>query len=213
MNLYGILVTAFVVGFSGAMMPGPLLTVTISESVRRGAKAGPLLMVGHAILEAALITALLLGLWRYLKLPSVEVGISLGGGVMMAVMGSAMLLASRNLVMVAEGAPETPGMHPVLAGILVSLSNPYWTIWWATTGLLYLKMGLQHGLTGIAVFFIGHIGSDFAWYSLVSVGVSRGRAVMSNSVYRWLIRLCGVVLVLFAAGFLRHGAILLAATP
>ena len=36
---------------------------------------------------------------------------------------------------------------------------------------------------------------------------------MSDTIYRWLIRLCGVVLVLFAAGFLRHGAILLVAAP
>ena len=43
--------TSFVIAFSGAIMPGPLLTITIGESVKRGARAGPLIIVGHAILE------------------------------------------------------------------------------------------------------------------------------------------------------------------
>ena len=46
---------SFLVALTGAMMPGPVLTVTISESSRRGAWAGPLLMIGHALLELALI--------------------------------------------------------------------------------------------------------------------------------------------------------------
>lgn len=43
-------------------MPGPLLTVTISESSQRGFIAGPLLIAGHAILELVLVIAFLLGL-------------------------------------------------------------------------------------------------------------------------------------------------------
>ena len=57
-----IFVSSFVIALSGAMMPGTLLTVTISESSRRGVIAGPLLILGHGILELTLVTALLLGL-------------------------------------------------------------------------------------------------------------------------------------------------------
>ena len=51
--------SSFVIALSGALMPGPLLTATIAESSRRGFIAGPLLIGGHAILEMALIGALL----------------------------------------------------------------------------------------------------------------------------------------------------------
>mgnify|MGYP000862952647 CR=1 FL=1 len=80
MDLIALFITAFLVGLSGAMMPGPLLTVTIAESARRGFKAGPLIVLGHAILELALIIALLAGLSFYLKKPLVTTVISIVGG-------------------------------------------------------------------------------------------------------------------------------------
>jgi threonine/homoserine/homoserine lactone efflux protein len=96
-------------------------------------------------------------------------------------------------------------MHPVLAGIVVSLSNPYWTIWWATIGLGYVIMGLKFGAAGIAVFFLGHICSDFAWYSFVSYGVAGGKRLLSEKVYQGIIAACGVALLLFGVWFFHAG--------
>ncbi|MBN1636251.1 MAG: LysE family transporter, partial [Deltaproteobacteria bacterium] len=58
--------SSFVIALSGAMVPGPLLTVTISESARRGAMTGPLLIVGHGILELLLLIAIMMGLAPFL---------------------------------------------------------------------------------------------------------------------------------------------------
>lgn len=44
--------TSFVIGFSGALVPGPLFVVTVMESTKRGYIAGPLIVIGHAITEA-----------------------------------------------------------------------------------------------------------------------------------------------------------------
>lgn len=46
-------------------MPGPLLAITISEAARRGFWAGPQLVLGHGILELALIAALAAGLSKF----------------------------------------------------------------------------------------------------------------------------------------------------
>jgi threonine/homoserine/homoserine lactone efflux protein len=80
LELLAIFTTAFVVGFSGAMMPGPLLTVTIGESARRGFSAGPLLVLGHAVLELVLILALVGGLSIYLTRTAVTHTIAIFGG-------------------------------------------------------------------------------------------------------------------------------------
>jgi len=66
LEFFTIFITSFTVALSGALMPGPLLTVTISETAARGCSAGPLLMVGHSVLELVLVAAILLGLDRAL---------------------------------------------------------------------------------------------------------------------------------------------------
>jgi hypothetical protein len=58
-TLLTIFASSFVIALSGALMPGPLLTATISECSQRGFIAGPLLITGHAILELVLVIALL----------------------------------------------------------------------------------------------------------------------------------------------------------
>ena len=92
-------------------------------------------------------------------------------------------------------------MHPVAAGIVVSLSNPYWTFWWVTIGINYVLMSLKFGWVGVVTFFAGHIMADLAWYGLVSTGVARGRSFLSDRVYRRIIFACGVVLVGFSVWF------------
>jgi len=203
-RLTGIFVTAFIVGLSGAMMPGPLLAVTVNESTRRGAVAGPLLMVGHMALEALLVAGIAVGLAGFLRHPVTIGVVGLLGGAVMCWMGQDMIRSSRSSSLRAE-AQGRNRMHPVAAGVLVSLSNPYWTIWWATIGISYVMMGLRFGVPGIAAFFIGHIAADFAWYTFVSVGMARGGKLISDGVYRRIITVCGIALVLFGVWFLRAG--------
>jgi len=39
--LWGIFISAFLIGFSGAMMPGPMLGVTIDGSLKKGVDSRP----------------------------------------------------------------------------------------------------------------------------------------------------------------------------
>jgi len=207
LNLLTIFFTAWAVGFSGAMMPGPLLTVTISESARKGARAGPLLMVGHSILEFFLIAGLVLGLKKYLNNVTFEITASILGGLFLLWMGYGMLKdavkGSITLDLSEKGGRTHIG--PVLAGILVSLSNPYWTIWWATVGLGYITSAWAYGFVGLLFFYTGHILADFTWYGAVSLAVAKGRKLTSDKVYRGIIAVCGVFLILLALMFLWNG--------
>jgi len=203
LEFFTIFITSFAVAMSGALMPGPLLTVTISETVNRGYSAGPLLMVGHSILELALVVAIRLGLDVYLKMGSVMAFSAILGGSILIYMGVEMMAQAGRLSF--EGPPGTPGArrgrNPIITGAVTSLANPYWTLWWATFGIGYLMKISDTGLPGTAVFFMGHIAADFAWYTMVSFGVSRGAAIMRDKAYHVLIRACGVFLVLFGGWF------------
>ncbi len=203
--LVTIFATSFVIALSGALMPGPLLTVTLSESARRGFVAGPLIVLGHGILELILVLLLLLGLAPVLNNNYVVGGVGLVGAVVLVWMAVGMIrsLPSLSLQRVATG---NQGTHPVWAGILMSLANPYWTIWWATIGLGYILYSLKLGLLGVTAFFIGHILADLLWYAAVSFTVAHGRRFMSDRIYKGIIACCAVALLVFGLYFGFSGA-------
>ncbi len=195
---------SFALALSGALMPGPLLTLTVSESARIGSRAGPLLITGHAVLELLLVIAIVQGLGPFLKSPPVMGIIALFGGGMLLWMGVDMIRNSSGLSLSGQerGNKGKRALHPVFVGILASLSNPYWTLWWATIGLGYLVAAMKYGAKGIVVFFLGHIAADYAWYALISLGISRGRRFIKDRSYRIMIRFCGIFLIGLGAWFL-----------
>lgn len=200
MTLLTILFSSFLLAFSGAMMPGPLLTATIGESARRGALAGPLLILGHALLELAMLLALLFGLAPLLRHAGVFAAIALIGAAILLWMAGGMFRSLPHLSLSVQPVAKTSGPL-VTSGILLSVANPYWTIWWATIGLGYLASCQVLGPAGIAAFFIGHIGGDLVWYSLISVLMVGGRHLLSDRLYRGLIGFCATFLTGFAACF------------
>ncbi len=203
-SLPAIFAGSFLIGFSGAMMPGPMLTVTIREAARRGFWAGPLVVLGHGALEFALVVGLVLGLGALVSRP-LFLGVvgALGGAILLA-MAWGMLRGLPRLTLTLE-AVGGPGRGPVVGGIVTSLANPYWTVWWATVGLSYVSLTAGTGWVGPAVFFAGHILSDLVWYSLVSGTLHFGRRFLTDRAYRWLVGTCAVLLIYFALVFLAGG--------
>lgn len=125
-------------------MPGPLLTATISENSQRGFIAGPLIMFWHAILELGLVIALLFGLGPVFRQPEVFVAIALIGAVILFWMAFGMFRSLPSLSLSLQGDGRRRN-HPVICGIMMSLANPYWIIWWATVGLGYIFYSRQFG--------------------------------------------------------------------
>ena len=202
--LFTIFLSSFVIALSGALMPGPLLTVTISESPRRGPATGPRLIVGHALLEIALVMGIFLGLAPLLRQPEVFTAIALSGAAILSWMALGMFRALPTLRLTAEdGAPQARSL--VLAGILMSLANPYWIVWWVTIGLGYILQSHAYGLWGVAFFFLGHILADFLWYSAISMAVARGGRLLNDRLYRGLTGTCAAFLILFAGYFFYAG--------
>ncbi len=200
-TLSGIFITSFLVGLSGAMMPGPVLTVTVGEVTKRGFIAGPLIVLGHGILELSLVIAIVFGIGQILTLNVVVGIIGFAGGLVLLWMGGGMLKSVRGLSLSLEDKGKGKGNHPVVAGVLTSLSNPYWTVWWATIGLSYIALSQKMGAWGLASFYGGHILSDLSWYGLVAATLSMGRRFMTDSIYRGIIAFCGLFLLVFGVYF------------
>ena len=202
--LAGVPVTSFIVALSGALMPGPLLTLTVGEAARRGFWAGPLIILGHALLELALVLLLLAGVGVWLNRPLILGLVGVSGAAALGWMGLGLLKASRHSHL-AFDAKGGSGLNPIVAGVLMSAANPYWLIWWLTIGLGYVMFSMKYGWLGVGLFFAGHILADFAWYTLVSGAVSQGRRFISDGIYRGFLAGCGVFLFGFGGYFAFQG--------
>ena len=207
-ELIFIFVTSLGIGFSGAVTPGPLLTVTVAESARRGFRAGPQLVLGHGILELALLVGLWLGLAGALSDPSVIAVVGAIGGAALIVFGAFMAHAALRRRVSLHGPVDAPWarLHPVGAGLVASVTNPFWTLWWATIGLAYVTRATRLGFAGAASFFGGHILSDLIWFGAVAFIIATGRRFMGDRTYRALIGLCGAFLIGLGAFFVVSGA-------
>jgi len=204
-SLLLIAVSSFMLALSGALVPGPLFTLTISESAKRGFIAGPLIILGHGILELSLVFLILLGANVASAAEGFRSVISIAGGGVLVMMGIFMLKDVRKMQLVFDTAgPEAKSMHPVLTGVLGSISNPYWVIWWMTVGLGYLVGALRFGIPGVVAFFAGHISADLLWYSLISLTVAKGRAFIGDRGYHIMLYCCGIFLIFFGVWFIIH---------
>jgi threonine/homoserine/homoserine lactone efflux protein len=210
-------VSAFIIAFSGALMPGPLLTVTISQAMGKGARAGPLLVIGHGLVELLLVSAVALGISPLLHQNLVLGIIGLLGGVFLIWMGADMARTSAEAAQKAISA--LTGKHErttdcassaswhrcIFLGAVVSLSNPYWTLWWVTIGLSLLTKALAISLVAVAAFYVGHILADLLWYWGVAFAVSRGVMWLNAKAYRIILLACAAFLAALGVVFVIGG--------
>jgi threonine/homoserine/homoserine lactone efflux protein len=200
---------AFLVGLTGAMAPGPFLTVTVTRTLRHGRASALLMLVGHALLEAGLLVGFAFGLQAFLRRPAVTTGLALAGGAFLLWMGTGLLRSTTDgsLTLATPDGDASPPFRfgPVLHGAMISLSNPYWTLWWATAGLKLASDGLALGPIGVIAFFVGHEMADLAWYSTVVFTVASGRRFATDRAYRLIVAACATFLVYLGVQFLSSG--------
>ena len=156
MNLAAIFSGSFLIGLSGAVAPGPLLAITVERSFKRGFRAGPLLITGHAILEVGVVVLIMHGLSGIISRPAVDYSLSLAGGALLVFMGAAML-ARKEAAGIKSGALRGRGSD-IFYGALGSLANPYWSIWWVSIGMAYMALALPGGGRGSRFFHRAYSG-------------------------------------------------------
>jgi threonine/homoserine/homoserine lactone efflux protein len=200
---------AFFTGFTGAMMPGPLLALTIGQVAVTGLMAVVWLILGHALLEIVTLGLLLGGLRRVMARPRVRGGISLVGGVALLYMGVDMVRSAPHLRLSLEAGAGVSPLSLMLGGMAVCLANPYFLGWWVTIGTGQLAHTAPRTVAEYLAFYVGHELSDLTWYMFVGVLVVAARHLLQGPWYNWLVGACGVLIVALAVAFLVTGVKLL----
>lgn len=204
-------VSALTVGFSGAIMPGSLLTYTLRKSLSEGPKAGFIITAGHALLELALIILIFLGFDAVLQSDLAQFLISIIGGALLVYMGADMIISSlRNKVSVHMDGDDSNSRGMLLSGIIISAANPYFLLWWAVVGLGFIMQAYtSYAILGVVIYYIGHICADFIWYGFVSTLVGTTRKFLKEKPYRIIIIILGCLLIYFGCRFVFSALIVL----
>jgi len=205
--MINIFIVSFLVALTGALSPGPVLTFTIYRSLKseRGYLAGLFITLGHATLEFALIIALLLGASFFLQNFIVYTTIGIVGGILLVIFGIMVIKdiydkpIDINLAEIKEKDIKGFTGNSFLGGIIVSLSNPFWTLWWAGIGLglmISLNISFQDPL-GLLMFYLGHEMGDLIWFWPISIIVYLGGKSLNTKIYRWVLIICGAFMIFF----------------
>jgi len=207
MELVTLFFYSFGIGFSGALMPGPLLAVGLAETPRNGWQTGPIISIGHAIAEVAVVVALAFGAAAISRNPWITHAIGVIGGLALVLMGGSMVweILRKKVNYDLTGRKPDPGHKLAGKGITATLSNPYWFLWWATIGLALLVKSQEFGWVGPVVFYFGHILSDFVWYTAVSIVLWRGSKLLLGRGLQVLILGCAAFLLYLGVTFIFDG--------
>lgn len=203
--MISVFLKSFIIGFSGAVMPGPMFTYTVERSIRHGVRAGFLLALGHALLELVLVILLFVGVGKYLAHEIAGTVIGLFGGLVLAYLGFGMIkeVYLDKISLGADGTQNKKQGNIMLAGVVLSLSNPYFIIWWTAVGLaLIMDAYNSFGIFGIALFYMGHILADITWFTFVSALVSKTLHLINIKVYKIIIVILALCLIGFGISYL-----------
>lgn len=187
------LVLGLLIGFTGALAPGPTLVATINASLNGNWTAGLKVSLGHIVIETAIFFLIVLGLASVASPYTTAIAIT--GGIALIVFGIMTIGGSRSASM--SAVPLQGSVSPYWAGFLTSAANPYFWIWWLSIGSAMVIDGLGGGIMMAALFLIGHWFADFGWFTLVSTSLDRGKGILSEANYRKILAACGGFLVLF----------------
>jgi threonine/homoserine/homoserine lactone efflux protein len=199
MSILELALMGFIIGLTGALAPGPTLIATIRSALHVGWTGGPRVTLGHVIAEMVIVVLIAAGISSFPD--TLHPAIAGIGGSALILFGGMTLFGARKAAISSDISMESSS-GPVLAGLLTSVSNPYFWIWWFSVGSALLISSLSQGPAGLAAFIAGHWAADLGWFTLVSVSIHRSRTMLSNRMYQGILVLCGVILVLFGIWFL-----------
>lgn len=195
------LTETILISLTGVMAPGPVTTVVVGKG-SQSPHAGALVAIGHGIVEFPLMVAVFFGIGRLLDAPCVQGVIAVVGGLFLLAMGVGMIRGAGEVSVDAGN----DGRSPVVAGIVMSIANPYFLAWWATIGAALILRSLEFGLLGFAAFAIAHWLCDFIWDYFLSALSFKGGQFFGLAFQKGVFVVCGALLLIFGTRLMLEGA-------
>ncbi|UCG83074.1 MAG: LysE family transporter [Dehalococcoidia bacterium] len=191
------LLSVFAISLTGAMMPGPVTAVTVTNGSQRR-EAGALIALGHGLIELPVILLIYFGLASFFESEAVRIGVGIGGGLVLIWMGLNMFHSQRSVL----NEQKVQARGSILAGVTLTAANPYFFVWWATVGATLVVSARDFGSAGVAAMGVTHWLCDFGWLLLISLVVYKSRHLWTQRVNRVVFGICSAILAGFGSWFI-----------
>jgi threonine/homoserine/homoserine lactone efflux protein len=198
--MFPILFTATMISLAGAISPGPIMVVTLAKGME-DPRAGFKIALGHVLIDTPMILLIYFGLGEFFQDSLLQFALSILGGGVFIWMGFALFRARAHIVQ------STTGLRysAFTLGILTTVLNPMFLLWWATIGTLLIAQIYSYGITGLVAFILAVEIPNLVVYSVASVLAYRSRSLWGPNLQRWLFMAFGVLLASFGVWFLVNG--------
>ena len=193
-------ILVIIISASGVMSPGPLFAANITYGLREGVKAGIKIAIGHSIVELPLVILLGIGVFSLEIFPEFRTIISIFGAITLFVFAGIQI---KTILEKNKNISIKPKQGPIITGILLSVLNPFFIVWWLTIGFKLISDAmLIWAFAGILIVFVFHIWMDFAWLGITAFLASKSRKIISNRNYKIMILVLSLTLIYFGITFL-----------
>lgn len=201
MEFITFLIKAVIISLSGVLAPGAVTAVTVGKG-SESKWAGAWISVGHGIVEVPLMIGLLFGIGAVLKLTAVDAAVGLLGGAFLLYMSYGMFKDLKTASVNSKKDPHSP----LVAGMLLSIGNPYFLVWWAIIGIKLVKESIEFGALGFVTFAVVHWICDLVWLTFLSFLAWKGRAFYGKKFQQGVFIVCGTALLFFGISFIWDAA-------
>ena len=183
---------------SGALAPGPLSMATLGSGLRRGWKAGVYAATGHMVAELPIFFLVAIGILSAQAIINVR-------WILLLVGGFFLLYLSIQHMKISDVTFEAKdeARHPFLIGLVFSIFNPYFILWWIMIGSIFIVDTIRIlGFSFLPIIYLTHVWMDYFWLTLLAFIAGEGVRRFGGSVIKYINIVLGIVLLSFALMFI-----------
>jgi threonine/homoserine/homoserine lactone efflux protein len=192
------LISGVVFGLSSGLIPGPLLTLVISETLKHGIREGIKISIVTLLSDLPIVLVTILILPRLSDIRPALGIISILGTIFLFYLAFESL-SFRGSDIDSEAKPQS-----VKKGLITNLLNPNPYIFWLSIGAPTVVKAMDIGLLSASLFIFSFYFSLVGSKILVAFVTGRSRHFLKSGNFIYTIRALGLVLLIFAALFLKN---------
>ncbi len=196
--------TGTLLGLAAGFAPGPLLVLVISETLRHSVKEGIKVSIAPIITDAPILLVALFVLTQLSNFNLVLGIISILGGVFVLYLGYESLRTKG-----IELNLEEQSSNALKKGIITNALNPHPYVFYMTVGAPMMFKALDENILNATAFLGSFLFFLVTSKVILAIIVGKSRTFLKGSAYINIMRILGILLVLFSIFLFRDGLKLL----